>query len=1337
MTSYQGNPVANLSEYETRHLVAHLVVLEQPDDLHNLLKLSWIQEINEPINNESRKNLFDWLQGKPPIKKEKKFLNAWYENKEVVGDTTGYISDIERAWKLAEKQYSQNLSSKTQTTNLEENKVSSLNSDRKIAKTNAISLALQIRYALILASLNDLARNVPPALLISFIVSGAWSLAQGLAYARRIPEPVQRAQALTQLANQFFSELGIEIYQEALTALHSIKEEENLVKAIIGIVPSLPDSLSNNILTIAKNIKNNYQRAIAIANISQIVPESSKLLLTNQALESARNVPWVGDRVSVLLSISKQLSETQKRIALQNALSTARLLPEKGGNKFSPRGIAIAQVSKKYAEFGYFDEALSAFWAIQNSDCQLLAFSELVELFPREVLLQIEPIIWTMQNENHRWCLLAILAPFLIEQDAKNRSSYAEEKQANTIIQLAPYLPPMLRPLALSEVLNLQNNDVRLLTLTNLAREFSGPLRANAINEIKTLAKKISSQNISFILLAKISPQLAKLGLQVEAIRIARLITDNNARSAVLAGLMPHFSTQLKYKIAKQILSASRNASNKALQISIVTGILSYLDNQTSQKIISEIHSVENKLLRLRIMAIVAKKIASQGKIRDSIKVAQSLEFSSSQAQAMTGIIPHVPNELRIEVLEKILSDVLTIDSPDEQLRTFLDAIPYMPNTLLNNALVTLKSLKSLDTKSSAIAYLAPRLTKNLLQDVISFTNEFQNVDAREAALSGLFLRLTELGSLEDALVEIEKLYGADAKAASISSLGPRFAKLMSNHIQDDELRHMVKPVGGPLWWQAADLIGSLTGFDRAAERADALYESRAAKKSINRNIELNNELLEKSLHRALVIANGIPSENARTSAIETLVPYLTLPLLNKTLNIAENVNEANRAQIIVSLSPHLSIHLQQKAETLARTIYDHNSRARALLALAYQVVDEEQSYLWWEALAAGMADIFPELPTSLRESILEKTILATESLKSDAQAHVLNALAPFLPNIAVKKLTSRVRTIGDEHYRNRVITELAENFPSDLLNVILNDVSRITDNREKALALVTLLKNVPEETFFILREDALKTIRGIEYRRDRAQLLLKLLDYIPKQQKGYIFTEALVAGKEMQINAEKSIFLAKLSNFADSMNQKREIQLLALNTIREIDNLNQRAYTLMRIAPLITDENCSEELQTMVGSIEDPSVKAVTYWGISACKAQSINESDFEQVLTILYATKDLALKIVTQIQLLPHVPDKFKQDFLFDAFRVSISIQDTLTRTELLELLIPFLKQLPISLIYELWCEALPVIASRTRDHFLSDIISLLPVIIILGDQQEMLEIYNSILDTGKWWP
>src|SRR4029450_76300 len=97
---------------------------------------------------------------------------------EQAGETAAYLRDLRLAWALAEGA-----------------------TDELLTQGGlAASIGLEVRYALMSASIADIAKNIPAALLIALVVHRLWTPAQALAYAKEIPMLPARSQGLAALA---------------------------------------------------------------------------------------------------------------------------------------------------------------------------------------------------------------------------------------------------------------------------------------------------------------------------------------------------------------------------------------------------------------------------------------------------------------------------------------------------------------------------------------------------------------------------------------------------------------------------------------------------------------------------------------------------------------------------------------------------------------------------------------------------------------------------------------------------------------------------------------------------------------------------------------------------------------------------------------------------------------------------------------------------------------------------------------------------------------------------------------------------------------------------------
>jgi hypothetical protein len=143
------NPFALLTDYELSNLAAHLISAQRAEYLHEVLAME--------------------VEGTS--------ANAWFEVREELGDADGYLSDVNRARDAAEAAF-----------------------DMAAQPGGAAdALALEIHYALLLASLSSRAERMPDNLRAALVDGKIWTGTQALADARRLRVAGERAAALAVL----------------------------------------------------------------------------------------------------------------------------------------------------------------------------------------------------------------------------------------------------------------------------------------------------------------------------------------------------------------------------------------------------------------------------------------------------------------------------------------------------------------------------------------------------------------------------------------------------------------------------------------------------------------------------------------------------------------------------------------------------------------------------------------------------------------------------------------------------------------------------------------------------------------------------------------------------------------------------------------------------------------------------------------------------------------------------------------------------------------------------------------------------------------------------------
>ncbi|OUL20469.1 hypothetical protein BV372_32720, partial [Nostoc sp. T09] len=267
--------------------------------------------------------------------------NGWYEVREKLGQLGGYITDISRAWELAEANWDES--------------------------TLPQVVSLQCRYALITASLNSLAANVPVELLIALVKNNLWTAEQGLAYALQNPDLSKKVEALAQLVQYLPPNLEKLALSEALCAARAIQSESDRALALSALANKLPPQLLPEALTAARAIQNGRYRADVLRALANKLPE-----LLPEALTAAREIRSESDRALALRALANKLPLE----LLPEALTAVRAIQDE-----ECRAVALITLADKLPQV--LPEALTAARAIENKYSRASALSALADKLPQ------------------------------------------------------------------------------------------------------------------------------------------------------------------------------------------------------------------------------------------------------------------------------------------------------------------------------------------------------------------------------------------------------------------------------------------------------------------------------------------------------------------------------------------------------------------------------------------------------------------------------------------------------------------------------------------------------------------------------------------------------------------------------------------------------------------------------------------------------------------------------------------------------------------------------------------------------------------------------------------
>ncbi len=290
--------------YGLRHLAIHLKEAGRVDKLHDLLRVEWPYQEEEPVDiRPGWRGLLDRVLRRPQVRMRTRLANAWYTVHEEMNDVSGYLRDITYAWRSTE--------------------------DEAVT-----SVSMETRYALITASVNSLAKNIQPPLLVALVEKDVWDSAQALAYARQMPDPVQRAVALVGLAGQEQEPLKGEALREALEAARTIQWIEDQVHMLAWVASNLPGPLQQDVLQEILRIQRQpwafwHLKAWvdAVVDLASQLSERVKKEALSQALAEVRKFTG-SDRWEVLTKLAPHLPEHLRMDVLREALAAVRAIQD-------------------------------------------------------------------------------------------------------------------------------------------------------------------------------------------------------------------------------------------------------------------------------------------------------------------------------------------------------------------------------------------------------------------------------------------------------------------------------------------------------------------------------------------------------------------------------------------------------------------------------------------------------------------------------------------------------------------------------------------------------------------------------------------------------------------------------------------------------------------------------------------------------------------------------------------------------------------------------------------------------------------------------------------------
>lgn len=974
------NPVAKLNKYELQNLSAHLESSGRIEELYQLLALETSAH-----------------------------RNAWFDAKNTKDDIRDYLDDVARAWRLAEE-------------------------------AGGRAIGLQCRYALLTTSVNSLAGNIPPALFLRLVKEGVWQPAQGLAYARQIPDHQERADALKKLGILAPETERFSVIQEALVAVREIENDRNRAQALAELASHLPESLRDDVL-------------------------SEVLAAASEALTAARRIGHSPHRVKALVELVPYLSGPLRDEALRDGLVAAL-----DGEDESYHAQGLAELAPYLPEH-LLREALAAVREMISDNYRTAALAELFRYLP-------EPLRGEVLHE-----ALAIARKI-------DNESYLESYRPYALAKLAPQLAKLGYPKeALAMARGIVNPDYCVSALAELFPFLPGPLRNKALRETLAAARNIDNEYHRARALAGLAPHSPERILR-EALAVTRKIRDTNARAIALAGLAPrlaelgHFEDVLA--AVREIRNDHMRASTEMAPHETILGEVLVAERKTGIDRVRTRTLVEER--KIGIDRVRARTLVGLAPYLPELLLRESLagveiRDNDARAKALIELALHLPAPLQYKALRKALAVAREIENDRDYVEVLAVLVPHLPSALRNKTLceglAAAGGIKDELNHYKALTRLAPHLPLALLRDVLVAERKIKRElylskgygelerlaqlgYPEEVLTAALALRLAELGHPKEALAAAREMRSDNHRIETLAGLAPRLSRTLLN----EALRQVL--AARP--YHEDDRMRALAGL------APHLPEP------------LRNEVLSKALAAARQIHND---DYSRAQALGWLAPHLSDPLRNEVL--CEALAAARKTpnisglhiEALAKLAPHLPEFLRDEAlrEALAAARDMRNDSSFETYRGAAREIGSESYHKSWRD--EKLAELVPQLVEFDRPA--EALVAVREIGDSRDRVEALAGLAPRLAASGHQEEALAVaREIGNDIYHARALggiaLHLVEHLPPieiypiwhETLHTLTSHTRRDTLANLRALAPVIVAlggKEALTETFHAIED--------------------------------------------------------------------------------------------------------------------------------------------------------------------------------------------------------------------------------------------------------------------------
>ena len=941
-----------------------------------------------------------------------------------------------------------------------------------------------------------------------------------------------------------------------------------------------------------------------------------------------------------------------------------------------------------------------------------------------------------------------------------------KNQRAEMLIAIAPHLSEDLRRKILEEALSLINELYNPKLSIKILPHIQESAREPICNEILSISQTIENEFELSSLLTELIPYLK----DDQLIALLKVVQNKLQNIDFRTDVLEQIASYANEKLLEEVVIVAGNVRNEYEWPGILSRIAPYLSEHLTKKTLQKSKDMENELNKVQAISVLIPYLSTElqkTSIEYALETARAIKWEWIRSLALATLIPNLNDELRSRVLSETLETVWQVQNKSNRTRTLLKITPYLRGEVFTKALreILNETKKNSGTIKEMIDFsgIIPLMTRALLLEAIGVIVEFKDSSARTFTLMEFVPRLE--GELkEKALKELtlsakimfrsefvwltDNVWFVKSRKVITCLMEAGQTQRALDVIQEshyDDLKALL------LIELAETLSGSMLqvawGMVRSAGKVE--YE-------IKFLTRLDSQLSTELLTSVTPGIQMIEDFDSYCNAILMLIPYLPkAPLYESIPAITAIEDTAVKDNALKKLALRLvEIDCPQDAVLFAEKIVNPISRIEALIDLVIRIKDPvykkaafDKAQKLWPSFSKNfvqyIVDAIPQLSEDWQEYFLNKTLVKVKGMRFDIehQSKCLIMIAPYLNRDMLVELLADARKLGGilsflySEERVSILVNLAPNLAkvgevneafkivheiedADIKLEVLSSLAPYLSKNQLHDLLINALgiqdpdkfANATKNLVCYLTEDLIQAYyiksKNIEWKETKVNSLLTLIPRAPESLLSQIVTEILSTSQNNKHHVSMFFFRRVIGQLADLAKYLTDEITIEVVSAAKKDGDDLWLYCLNRVAPHIKNKQ-------ILNQIINDEVKRIS-------KTSGVFESNDNLIELKFLLTNNPLLRILDGNSI-----SKIKNKVLKDT--ISQRIYYCLVDDNMLE----------EKTLFYTWKDLVHIMASYTRAEYLSNIGVLLPFVIFFGGERIIIEIYNSINTTRRWWP